>query len=310
MSALTLRGPDWVTGRLHRRALWTALVLLVLMAGVTAYLWWRTAAAYNDFTATGCVLPHEAPPADGCELPTERYEAVEDWFFWLLKNLQLLLPVLPAVIGSFVAGPVIARELQDGSYRLAWTQSVSPARWLLSRLALPTAWAVLLTAVFTVVFRLAWSHGPLHTHDIDYYDDFFYLGLGPVLVGYVVFGIGVGTLAAVLTRETVTAISVTSTAVVIVGFAFAVKLRGMLLPTTTTAPDEPRPDNSWVVDWRRVPMPEKPDHVYEPGMTAMQVDYYPASHFWPLQFIETGILLALAALAVYGAFRALRRLHA
>ncbi|MEU6015011.1 hypothetical protein ABZ826_13465 [Streptomyces sp. NPDC047515] len=40
------------------------------------------------------------------------------------------------------------------------------------------------------------------------------------------------------------------------------------------------------------------------------VDYHPASHFWPLQLVETGILLALAALAVALAFRVLRRRHA
>jgi len=45
------------------------------------------------------------------------------------------------------------------------------------------------------------------------------------------------------------------------------------------------------------------------------IHYHPASHYWPLQLVETGILLALAALAVFAvfavfaAFRVLRRLH-
>lgn len=39
------------------------------------------------------------------------------------------------------------------------------------------------------------------------------------------------------------------------------------------------------------------------------VHYHPASHYWPLQLVETGILLALAALALFAAFRVLRRLH-
>lgn len=38
-------------------------------------------------------------------------------------------------------------------------------------------------------------------------------------------------------------------------------------------------------------------------------EVHPASHYWPLQLVETGILLALAALAVFAAFRVLRRLH-
>ncbi|MEK8144329.1 hypothetical protein NKH18_28275 [Streptomyces sp. M10(2022)] len=44
-------------------------------------------------------------------------------------------------------------------------------------------------------------------------------------------------------------------------------------------------------------------------MTGWFYDYHPASHFWPLQLVETGILLVLAALAVALAFRVLRRRH-
>jgi hypothetical protein len=34
---------------------------------------------------------------------------------------------------------------------------------------------------------------------------------------------------------------------------------------------------------------------------------HPASHFWPLQLVETGIVLAVAALATAAAFALLRR---
>ncbi|MGW3754446.1 hypothetical protein ACWD7C_37410 [Streptomyces sp. NPDC005134] len=41
------------------------------------------------------------------------------------------------------------------------------------------------------------------------------------------------------------------------------------------------------------------------------VDFYakihPTSHYWPIQFVETGIVLALAAAAVAAAFLVLRR---
>ncbi|AXG78704.1 ABC-2 transporter permease [Streptomyces paludis] len=307
MSALTLRGPHWVTGRLHRRALWMALVFLVLVTGVTLYMWWRTAAAYTDFTATGCPLNGDS---GACAQPSRDYSNIERHFDEWLRYVDLTLPILPAVVGSFVAGPVIARELEHGTYRLAWTQSVSPARWLLSRLALPTAWTVLLTALFTVLFRVAWAQGPHHVYRGYWYDDFYYYGLGPVLMGYVLLAIAVGALVAVLIRGTVAAMAVTSAAVVTVFLAFGIKLRGLLMPTLQTAADEQVPENSWVVSWNDVPMPDKPDTFYSPGTTGTLVDYHPASHFWPLQFIETGILLALAALAAYGAFRALRRLHA
>ncbi|MEU1798936.1 hypothetical protein [Streptomyces californicus] len=47
----------------------------------------------------------------------------------------------------------------------------------------------------------------------------------------------------------------------------------------------------------------------EHGVTHHYLEYHPASHYWPLQLVETGVLLALGALALYAAFRVLRRLH-
>lgn len=37
--------------------------------------------------------------------------------------------------------------------------------------------------------------------------------------------------------------------------------------------------------------------------------FHPESHFWPLQLVETGILLTLAAIATLAAFVFLRRRH-
>jgi hypothetical protein len=43
------------------------------------------------------------------------------------------------------------------------------------------------------------------------------------------------------------------------------------------------------------------------GATGIYAEYHPASHYWPLQFVETGIVLALAAAAVAASFWLLRR---
>ncbi|CAM5555154.1 hypothetical protein [Streptomyces narbonensis] len=45
------------------------------------------------------------------------------------------------------------------------------------------------------------------------------------------------------------------------------------------------------------------------NVVAQYVDYHPSSHYWPIQLIETGIVLALAAVALYAAFRVLRARH-
>lgn len=83
------------------------------------------------------------------------------------------------------------------------------------------------------------------------------------------------------------------------------------------------PLDSWVLDSGRVNASGNrvsPDVCWGQASEAQQArcmadhhitgwffDYHPASHLWPLQLVETGIVLALTALAVAVAFRVLRR---
>src|ERR1700722_12551560 len=50
--------------------------------------------------------------------------------------LTALVLVIPALIGMFWGAPLIAHELETGTFRLAWTQSVSRLRWLWVKLGL------------------------------------------------------------------------------------------------------------------------------------------------------------------------------
>jgi ABC-type transport system involved in multi-copper enzyme maturation permease subunit len=49
--------------------------------------------------------------------------------------LGVLVVAVPAVVGMFCGAPLVARELEEGTFRLAWTQSVTRTRWLTLRLA-------------------------------------------------------------------------------------------------------------------------------------------------------------------------------
>ena len=44
--------------------------------------------------------------------------------------LGVLVIVVPGIIGLFWGAPLVARELEAGTFRLAWTQSVTRTRWL------------------------------------------------------------------------------------------------------------------------------------------------------------------------------------
>src|SRR5262249_57509041 len=59
--------------------------------------------------------------------------------------------LVPAVIGMFWGAPLIARELEDRTYRLAWTQSVTRTRWLAVKLGLPGLAAMAITGLFSLI---------------------------------------------------------------------------------------------------------------------------------------------------------------
>ena len=54
----------------------------------------------------------------------------------LQTALMAVLLIAPALLGVFFGAPLIARELESGTFRLAWTQGVTRARWLMVKLAL------------------------------------------------------------------------------------------------------------------------------------------------------------------------------
>ena len=42
---------------------------------------------------------------------------------------------MPALIGAFAGAPVLAREMETGTFRFAWTQGFGRWRWALAKLA-------------------------------------------------------------------------------------------------------------------------------------------------------------------------------
>jgi hypothetical protein len=59
--------------------------------------------------------------------------------------------IIPGLIGVLVGGPLIARELEYGTWRLAWSQTVPRSRWLAVKLALVTGGLIVVGAAMTAV---------------------------------------------------------------------------------------------------------------------------------------------------------------
>ncbi|MEU7030534.1 hypothetical protein AB0A60_28075 [Streptomyces sp. NPDC046275] len=321
MSALTLQGPYWVTYRQHRWSLWATLALAALASGVLLVSWYWALRADDVLAATGCRMDSIA---ERCFQPArDRADAV-----WAARHMVefvgLGMTLLPAVLAGWMAGPLIARELETGTYKTAWTQSVSPARWLVAKLAVAAGFVLVPLLLVSAVFRWSWSTSPADDFPTYWYSATMYASLpGTVPVATVVLGLTTGALAGLLLRRTVLALGAAALATGAVLVVLA-KLRPRLWPveTVTARGGIDLPGRTWVVesgrltaDGRRVGWQECFEVVHDGqvnrcmearGALTDYADVHPAAHFWPLQLTETAILLALAALAALAAFRVLR----
>ena len=83
----------------------------------------------------------------------------------LLQALSLVLVVVPGVIGVFWGAPLLARELETGTYQLAWTQSVPRKRWLAVKLGLVGLASVAVAGLLSLM--VTWWSSPIDRVNAD-----------------------------------------------------------------------------------------------------------------------------------------------
>ena len=236
-----------------------------------------------------------------------------------IENLLAGFYLVPVVIGAFLGAPLLARELEDGTWQLAWTQAVPRTRWLAAKLAALAGVTVALTGMFTAV--LTWFRQPFDAWEGRFqYDAFDLEGLVPV--AYALFAFGVATAAGAILRRSLPAFGVAFGAFLAARMVVALVARpAYATPLTTT---EPIPvggseDRSGVADWttergyadatgRRLSgteFYELEDAANRAGTNLNQFlhargiqrfgVYHPADRFWTFQLIEAVLFVAVAA---------------
>jgi hypothetical protein len=144
--------------------------------------------------------------------------------------------LVPAVTGMFWGAPLITRELETGTYRLAWNQSITRARWLAVKLVLTGAAAM--TAAALTSLAVTWWSGPVDravnsggSGADPFYpriDPLVFGGRGIVPVGYAAFAFILGVTLGVLIRRTVPAMAATLASYAVVQFAVPLWVRPRL----------------------------------------------------------------------------------
>ena len=324
----------WLTWRQFRVQTLTAAAVLAAVAILLGATGPHLAGLYAASGLADC-------QGDSCANAASTFlnQLQNDPLYHVVYPLGLVLILAtPALLGIFWGAPLIARELETGTYRLAWNQSVTRTRWLTVKLALTGLAAMAVTEALSLMH--AWWADPISTaislgggasvFSGNQYSWLTFASHGIAPLGYAAFAFTLGTAAGALIRRAVPAMAVTLAIFAVVQVPMPLWVRPNLLPpdqrittvdagnvnfgslTASVVPGQPA---AWVVSSYAInaagqhvtalpascfPASASAKFNGDPGQCMDKlgirevINYQPASRYWPLQLIETGIFLALA----------------
>ena len=298
----------WVTWRQHRLPLVTVAILFAVLAALLVVQGIGMHAAYQAF---GLSYSHPADTARTISFAgTFENEYLGVGMYW-----PRFLMFLPLVIGAFIGGPLIARELETGSFRFAWTQSVGRTRWTIAKLAILGLALTVMALGFSALF--AWWYRPFEqlmgrATEVE----------GLVFAARLLFGFALGAFVGAVVRRTVPAIAVTMALWLAVVVPIAAFLRPHFeAPLTGRVNMAAKFGTEWTLSqwWvtpqghrlsdaaynvliRRLPTSD-PQAWLTSHHYVLWESFQPASRFWTFQVIEASglcvLALALAAATVW-----------
>ncbi|MFF3621789.1 ABC transporter permease subunit [Streptomyces sp. NPDC002467] len=193
----------WLTWRQYRVQ---TLVALAALAAVTAFLVVTGLQMRDlyDSTVAGC---------QGADCERAKTALAAD-YQTLVYYVTSLLLVVPGIIGVFWGAPLIARELETGTHRLVWNQTITRGRWLAVKIGAVGLVAVVVTGVLSLL--VTWWASPVDSVTLDRFTALMFSGRGIVPLGYAAFAFTLGACAGLLIRRTVPAMAATLVAFVAV----------------------------------------------------------------------------------------------
>jgi hypothetical protein len=310
----------WVIWRQHRIAV---AGLAAFLGGLALYVWMVGNQLHHAYLAATTCNPNSPTCAD---LIT-RFNFINH----ALQGGYLLQPV-PALIGAFLGAPLLARELETGTFRYAWTQGFQRWRWALAKLVwlaiAVTAAAAAVSVLLSWYYRpyLATRNGALNLDELSPFGGGVFDLRGISFAAWTLAAFAIGVLAGMLIWRVVPAIVATLVAYVGLALVAANLLRRhYLAPLHTTSLNVTSAD--WIQSqwwtrsgtfafhtWRDAPhtlvqscaaTAQGPFGKGSPATLAQcfaqhgytqLTSYQPASRFWAFQGIEAGWLLALSLL--------------
>ena len=313
--------PAW---RLQRLVFLVALVVVVAFAIWLAVTGSLQAAAWTTYNVTHHCVDVIAT-RNNCFALGQNYQNLN-----LLARVNLGLTVaMPALLGLVFGAPLVAREIEQGTNRLAWTQSITRTRWLVVKLGVGALACCVVVGATTPL--LEWWTGAIH-RGARIVPSLFDVS-GFVAVSYVLFAFMLGAALGALIRRTGWAFAVGVPLYALARLGVQNFARPALVSPSTAAGF---PANVWVLQSGYVPLGRSspaPGQTWlsgfqlvqncEPKISAISqtdvnrciaqnklhyvVQYQPTSHFWALQGAESAIFIGAALVLIGVTVLAVRR---
>ncbi|MBA9005713.1 ABC transporter permease subunit [Thermomonospora cellulosilytica] len=212
----------WLNWRQFRLQALVAAVVLALIAVYLLHLGGDIRDAHDAYRS-GC-----GNPGDCAQAKSQFQSTYQNTLLFLAAGLGLL----PVVIGAFWGAPLIARELETGTHRLVWNQSVTRRRWLLGRMAFVGLAAMLLTGLASLL--LTWAASPYDQVAGDRFGTVEFGARNIAPLGYAVLAFTLGTVIGLLVRRTLPAMAITGVVFLVLQFAVPNLVRPHLMPPEKT----------------------------------------------------------------------------
>jgi hypothetical protein len=299
----------WLGWRQQRTEALIAAALLALAAAILIPAGIQMANAYTHDGLSHCIGMSQQGPICGDVVGSfeQRFSKYIDLVGWF--NL------IPGLFGVALAAPFVL-ELERGTHRLAWTQSITRRRWVTTKLGLAVA-STLVAASLLMALETWWRRPLVH---IDGRMENGAFDSNVVILGYALFALGLALAIGAMWRRAIPAVMVSFVGYFVARIFTDTWLRQRLASPTsltwsTNGADPKALFHAWVINegpsdragnivgrikvtclpgsGGKCAFPEHPKY--------MHALFVPQSSFWSLQLTELalfgGVAVALIAFA-------------